>query len=167
MNKKYWISIRNLFLVIVSAMVLFSYIYYKGHDRSYRVFGVTYMTMNNPFYEVVNNELVKVKESHGERLISMDPALDIEKQISQIEYFMDIGVDGIFINPVDSTAILPVLQKTKDRKIPIIAVDASIVGDNVCDSTIVSDNYDAGVQCALDMMKIKEEANIILLRHTN
>ena len=157
---------RNFFLVIVCTMVFFSFVYFKGQSRSHRVFGVTYMTMNNPFYEVVNNELTKVIEANGDQLIALDPALDIDKQIQQIEYFMEMSVDGIFINPVDSSAILPVLQKAKDRGIIIIAVDASIIGDNVCDSTIVSDNYDAGVQCALDMMKRKEEANIVLLRHS-
>ena len=102
---------RNFFLVIVCTMVFFSFVYFKGQSRSHRVFGVTYMTMNNPFYEVVNNELTKVIEANGDQLISLDPALDIDKQIQQIEYFMEMSVDGIFINPVDSSAILPVLQK--------------------------------------------------------
>lgn len=32
--------------------------------------------------------------------------------------------------------------------------------------TIVSDNYDAGVQCAKDMMERLDSANIVLLKHT-
>ena len=35
------------------------------------------------------------------------------------------------------------------------------------ETTVVSDNYDAGVKCALDMMQRFEKARIVLLEHQN
>ena len=82
------------------------YVKYEIPNISHKVFGVTYMTMNNPFYEVINNELLKVVESYGDDLLTLDPALDIDKQIEQIYSFIEQKVDGIFVNPIDSKKVL-------------------------------------------------------------
>lgn len=81
------------------------------------------MTMNNPFYTVIQNELVKVVESRGDRLVLRDPMLDPDKQSEQIEEFIKMKVDGIFINPVDSITIEESLQEAKDAGIPVIVID--------------------------------------------
>ncbi|WRK52875.1 hypothetical protein SD457_22065 [Coprobacillaceae bacterium CR2/5/TPMF4] len=80
---------------------------YQSPSTQNRVFGVTYMTMNNPFYEVINNELIKVIEQHEDQLLVRNPALDVDKQIEQIYSFIDRQVDGIFINPIDSQKSRP------------------------------------------------------------
>ena len=82
--------------------------------------------MNNTFYEVINNELLKEIENRGDQLLVRDPALDIDKQIEQIYDFIDEDVDGIFINPVDSKKVTPALKAAKKAGIPIIVMDASI-----------------------------------------
>ena len=48
-------------------------------------FGATYMTMNNPFFGVMNDAIKAAVEANGDTLITLDPALDAVKQISQIE----------------------------------------------------------------------------------
>ena len=42
------------------------------------LFGATYMTMNNPFYEVIDEELRNQVEAGGDVMITMDPQLSIE-----------------------------------------------------------------------------------------
>lgn len=155
-------------LMITIAVMIVGTIYarYIGPDTSHYVFGVTYMTMNNPFYEVINNELLKIVESHNDQLITLDPALEIEKQTEQIYSLIDRKVDGIFINPIDSEKILPALEAAKKANIPVIVLDAPVLDNTLSRCTIVSDNYDAGVQCALDMMAKMDHANIILLKHS-
>ena len=39
-----------------------------------RKLGAVYMTLNNPFYEVIDEEIRTVVENHGDILISRDPA---------------------------------------------------------------------------------------------
>lgn len=164
--KKHWsIRVGAAMLVFISIFGIY-FLGYKPPSRQNRVFGVTFMTMNNPFYEVINNELWKVIENNGDALITLDPVLDIKKQNEQIQYFIDKKVDGIFINPIDSEAIKPALEKAEKAGIPIIAVDAPVKNSELVDVTVVSDNYDAGVQCAKDMMSRFDQAKIILLKHT-
>lgn len=155
------------FIVIGLIMVLPLYFIYTDPSFfSCRKFGVTYMTMNNPFYEVINNELRKEIESRGDQLIVRDPLLDLEKQTEQIEQFISMDVDGIFINPVDSEAIEPVLRKAELAGIPVIAIDVPLSNSASVVSTIVSDNYDAGVQCAEHIMTHFEGGSIALLKHS-
>jgi len=129
-------------------------------------FGATYMTLNNPFFEVIDNELRNVIEANGDILITTDPQLSLERQIEQIHYMIEQGCQVLFINPVDSKGLVEVLKEAKQKGIIIIAVDTDVYnGNDYVDYTIVSDNYKAGVLCAQDMMKHKKTANILILQH--
>lgn len=157
-----WIIITLTAMIICTVYATYATPSFSSH----KVFGVTYMTMNNPFYEVIDNELRKEIEKNGDELMTLDPALDVEKQQQQIYTFIDEKVDGIFINPIDSEKVKPALQAAKEAHIPVIVVDAPVNDSNLVNCTIVSDNYDAGVQCAKDMMNQMDSAQIILLKHT-
>lgn len=161
---------KNMTYIIIFFMVLiiFTVIYniYTAPVAKHKVFGVSYMTMNNPFYKIINNEILKVVEKNNDTLITLDPELDVDKQNEQIYKFIDAKVDGIFINPIDFEQSEPALQAAKRANIPVIVIDAPVSDESLVDCTIVSDNYDAGVQCAKDMMERLDSANIVLLKHT-
>lgn len=139
--------------------------YWSANHVDQRVFGATYMTMNNQFYKILNNELQTQIERNGDHLITLDPALNQVKQNEQIEYLVKKKVDAIFLNPVDWKKIRSGLKAAKKAHIPIIVIDAPVYDKDLVDVTIVSDNYRAGVQCAKDMMKRKKNAKIALLTH--
>ena len=61
------------------------------------LFGATYMTMNNPFYEVIDEELRNQVEAGGDVMITMDPQLSIERQIEQIKTMMAEGIDVLIV----------------------------------------------------------------------
>ena len=88
-----------------------------------------------------------------------------EKQNEQIEEFISKKVDGIFVNPIDSSKLTS-LESAREAGIPIIAIDASVENKDLIDCVIESDNYDAGVLCAQDMMKRMQSADIVLLKHS-
>lgn len=141
------------------------YLRVREKDRTYR-FGATYMTMNNPFYEIIDDEIRSVLEARGDVLITRDPALDVEKQMEQVQEMIDRKVDGIFINPVDWKAVGPALTQAAEAGIPIIVVDSDVFDSNVVSCTVVSDNYQAGVLCAEHLMKTRDQGNILLLTHS-
>lgn len=149
-------------------LIIFTVTYniYTAPVAKHKIFGVSYMTMNNPFYKIINNEILKVVEKNNDTLITLDPELDVDKQNEQIYKFIDAKVDGIFINPIDFEQIEPALQAAKRANIPVIIIDAPVSDESLVNCTIVSDNYDAGVQCAKDMMERLDSANIVLLKHT-
>lgn len=161
---------KNMTYIIIFFMVLIiftvTYNIYTAPVTKHKVFGVSYMTMNNPFYKIINNEILKVVEKNNDTLITLDPELDVDKQNEQIYKFIDQKVDGIFINPIDFEQSEPALQAAKRANIPVIVIDAPVSDESLVDCTIVSDNYDAGVQCAKDMMERLDSANIVLLKHT-
>lgn len=167
MNKRNLKSLIVLLVIVGSMMIGVIYYAYQYPKTQNRIFGVTYMTMNNPFYEVINNELLKTIEEQGDQLLVRDPALDVDKQIEQIYSFIDDHVDGIFINPIDSKKITPALEAAHHAGIPVIVVDAPVIDEELVNCTIVSDNYNAGVQCAKDMISRFDSAQIVLLKHTN
>ncbi len=161
---------KNMTYIIIFFMVLIiftvTYNIYTAPVAKHKIFGVSYMTMNNPFYKIINNEILKVVEKNNDTLITLDPELDVDKQNEQIYKFIDAKVDGIFINPIDFEQIEPALQAAKRANIPVIIIDAPVSDESLVNCTIVSDNYDAGVQCAKDMMERLDSANIVLLKHT-
>lgn len=170
--KKYtgWMICVSLMLLItlVGSVQLFSYA--KAHmttaTKDPILFGATYMTMNNPFYEVIDQELRNVVEANGDILITRDPQLSLERQIQEIREMIEEGIQILIVNPVDSKGLVEVLMEAKQQGIFIIAIDTNVYqGDDFIDYTIVSDNYQAGVLCARHVMEKKEQANIIILEH--
>lgn len=161
-------SKKSLYIIIgliVATLLGTVYTSYLTPPNTHLVFGATYMTMNNPFYEVINNELRKEIEQNGDELIVRNPELNTDKQNEQIEEFVSKKVDGIFVNPIDSKK-LSSLESAREAGIPVIAIDASVDNTDLIDCVIESDNYDAGVLCAQNMMKRMQSANIVLLKHS-
>lgn len=134
----------------------------KAEDKP-RKFGTTYMTMNNPYFKVIDNSIKEVVESNGDILISRDPAQDQEKQNNQIQEMIDEGVSAIFLNPVDWKGVRPALIACKKAGIPVFNIDTYVYDEEYVTSIIASDNYLAGVQCAQDLMKKLPSADIVIL----
>lgn len=175
MNQKQIQQKRKLLLdIIVFAffgLILFFYvkaflIYREDYGKHRMIIGATYMTMNNQFYTAINNEIKSAVEAKGDKLITLDPALDQEKQNEQIRYLIEEGADVIILNPVDWKEVKSGLKEAKQAGIPIIVVDTEVYDEEYVTTTIVSDNYQAGTLCARDMMKKKNQANILVLTHT-
>ena len=125
--------------------------------------GATYMTMNNPYFVAMNNSMEEAIESNGDILISRDPAQNQEKQNSQIQEMIDEGVSAIFLNPVDWKNVKPALVACRNAGVPVFNIDTYVQDKGYVVSVIASDNYQAGVQCAADMMKKCSRADIVIL----
>ncbi len=157
----------RFWLVMTAVCALASLLFTVGlARRPHRVFAATYMTMNNPFYQVIHTELNKAVTARQDTLIVRDPLMNPEKQIEQVEGFIADHVDGIFVNPVDSVSLGPVLRRAQKAGIPVIAVDSTLKDDSMLASTVISDNYDAGRKCGEDLLKKTDSARIWLLRHS-
>ena len=165
---------RKIFLTLIIALTILAvgFQHFVTTDYSLRQnehrrkLGAVYMTLNNPFYEVIDEEIRTAVENHGDVLISRDPALSVDKQVEEIGNLIDAGVELIFINPVDWTKIEPALELARAANIPVIAIDTNVEDDSLVACTVVSDNYAAGVQCAEHLLKNSEGGKIALLKHS-
>ena len=119
------------------------------------------MTMNNSFYKAITDEIEKQINDRGDILYTRDPALDVDKQNEQINDLIEMGIDVLIINPVDYSKVNASLKKAKEKGIKIIVIDAQLDDDTIADTTVLSNNYDAGVQCAKDMMRNRASAKIV------
>ena len=166
--------LKDWIIPIISGAILFSVliglkITYNGiHKHIPRVFGATYMTMNNPYFSVLNESLREVIEANGDILLTRDPAQSQDRQNQQILEMIDEGIKVLFANPVDSKTIEPALEACKKAKVAVFVVDTEVQDRANVVSVIQSDNYRAGELVAEDMMKrLPKGANIVLLSHYN
>lgn len=157
-----------LLIIIVGTVYLLdgSHDYSIGQNENAMKFGVSFMTMNNPFFEVIDESIKATVEANGDIVMTRDPALDSNRQIAQIREMIDEGVDGLFICPVDFDKILPVIKEAREKGVIIVIVDTPIYDESLADVMVVSDNYLAGSLCAEYLMKQKDSAKILILEHT-
>lgn len=173
MNKNYKKIMILVSLILTIIFIIISLKVLEKTDEDYSArkiesrnkFGATYMTTNSEYFEIINDEIRSVVESNGDILIARDAALDKEKQIEQINEFIRLKVKAIFINPVDWKDLKPALMSAKRANIPVIVVDTPVYDNQLVACTVISDNYDAGVQCAKYLMQKKDKAKIMLIEH--
>lgn len=157
------ISCWLLLLAMACATLL-----YQGRDknedgtRPVRV-GAVFMTMNNPFFEVLNDEIEARVRQQGDVYYTLDGKMSQKKQNEQIQGLIDTGIDVLIVNAVDWIEVCPALKKVKEAGIKIIAVDTEIYDNELVDAFVVSDNYRAGALCAQSLMSYKREARVLLL----
>lgn len=130
-----------------------------------RIFGATYMTRNNPYFDVLNDAIAEVVEGNGDILISRDPCQDQEKQNGQILELIDEGIEILFLNPVDWETVRPALVACQEAGVVVINVDTVVKDREYVTSIIETDNYQAGVLCAEDMMRRVDEAKIVIINN--
>jgi ribose transport system substrate-binding protein len=70
---------------------------------------------------------------------------DVNLQISQVETFINDGVDAIVLLPFDGAAMTPVAMKAMKAGIPVINVDREFDDPNAARVTVLGDNYGMGV----------------------
>ena len=70
---------------------------------------------------------------------------DVNLQISQVETFINDGVDAIVLLPFDGAAMTPVALKAMEAGIPVINVDREFNDPNAARITVLGDNYGMGV----------------------
>lgn len=169
-KKRFWLTVIYMVALLISIVLLFvldkNYDYSLGQHENANKFGISFMTMNNPFFEVIDESIRTTVEANGDIVITRDPALDSDRQITQIREMIEEEVDGIFICPVDYEKILPVIMEAKEKGIYIVLVDTAIMDESLADSVVVSDNYHAGELCAKYLMEQKSSAKILILEHT-
>lgn len=128
-----------------------------------RVFGATYMTRNNPYFDVLHEAIEEGVSGNGDILISRDPSQDQDKQNAQIMEMIEEGIEVLFLNPVDWERVKPALEACREAGVLVINIDTVVKDREYVISVIETDNYQAGVLCAQEMMKQVDSARIVII----
>lgn len=159
------ITVAVIFAVGLSMLVLPQKDLSLHQNEKKTIFGGVYMTLNNPFYQIIDTEMRSLIEANNGVLLTRNPSLNAERQQEQILELVDLGAKAIFVNPVDVDNISPALIKAREKNVKIIAIDTNFPDNNLADCTIVSDNYLAGMQCGQHLLAHRSSAHIALLTH--
>jgi ribose transport system substrate-binding protein len=131
-----------------------------------KLFGVSFQTMNNPFFVDLNNGLKKVIEAKGDRLVTLDAQFNSLKQKNDVADLLQQQPAAIFINPVNWEGIKGTLIEAKRRKVPVIIVDAPVSDPDLVLCQVASDNVEAGRLACEALAKVKPEAKVAILHQS-
>ncbi len=97
------------------------------------------------FWKSIHAGAVKASREQGAYVIWKGPVRedDRDEQIKVMETFISQNVDGIVIAPLDSKALVPVLNDARARKIPVAIIDSGVEWDGAV-TFIATDNEKAG-----------------------
>lgn len=167
-ERYFWGSVGVLLVcLLLAGLAQLSHLDLSARQNEHRrKMGAVYMTLNNPFYEIVDEEIRMEVERHGDVLISRDPALSVDRQEEEVRELINEGVEILFINPADWQRIEPALKEAYAAHVPVIAIDTNVQDEKYVASTVVSDNYLAGLQCAQHLLDNSKGGHIALLKHS-
>lgn len=91
---------------------------------------------------------------------------DREEQIKVVENFVNTGVNGIVLAPLDDTALAPVVQSAVDHQIPVVIIDSDLKSDAYT-SFCATDNFKGGQMAGDELARIlgDKDAQVLLLRY--
>ncbi|MBA4385550.1 MAG: D-ribose ABC transporter substrate-binding protein [Anaerolinea sp.] len=109
--------------------------------------GLVISTLNNPFFVTLRDGAQAAADAAGAKLIVVDAQDDSAKMTAGIEDLINKKVSALLINPTDSDAVVPSIQKANEAGIPVFTVDRGANGGTVV-SHIASDNVAGGMMAA-------------------
>ncbi len=128
-----------------------------------RLFGVSFQTMNNPFFVELNAGIEEVVKSHGDRLVTLDAQYNSLKQRNDFSDLLLKGAAGVFLNPVNWEGVKGSLLRAKEEGAPVVVVDAPVKSKDLVLSQVASDNVEAGRLAARALAKVRPDAKVVIL----
>src|SRR5215813_13630603 len=109
--------------------------------------GLVTKTEVNPFFVKMREAAAAEAEKQGAKLIARFGKFDgdNEGQVAAVEDLISAGVKGILITPSNSTGVLGVIKKARDKGILVIALDTATDPADAVDATLATDNFEAGL----------------------
>jgi len=128
-----------------------------------RVFGVSFQTMNNPFFVDLNEGIKSVVQARGDRLVTLDAQWNSFKQKNDLSDMILQDASAIFINPVNWEGIKGSLLQAKRKGVPCVIVDAPVRDEELVLCQVASDNVEAGRLAARALAKARPDAKLVIL----
>lgn len=168
LNPFFYFFVHILIMLVAVGLIWLIYVA-RPFSATKLHFASSYMTMNNDFYPVLNEQVANYVDSKNDILVNRDPALKVDKQVQEIHAFTRQRYNAIILNPIasDSPKIASAVKQAAQKGIKVIVVDNPLRDDRYVTCTIVSANYQAGVMDAKQLMKKRKRAQILLLTQTD
>jgi len=109
--------------------------------------GLITKTETNPFFVKMREGAQKEADAAGVKLLTAAGKNDGDNasQVTAIENMVTAGVKGILLVPSDTKAIIPTVQKARDKGVYVITLDTPLSPMDAADALFATDNFKAGV----------------------
>ncbi len=92
--------------------------------------GMSQCNLGEPWRVQMNLDIQNAAEKHPEiKIVFKDAQNDSLKQRSQIEEFINAGVDLIIVSPKEAAPLTPPIAAAYQKGIPVIVLDRRVLGD--------------------------------------
>jgi len=92
--------------------------------------GMSQANKGEPWRQAMNDQIQAAAEAHPElSVVFADAAQDNAKQVSQVESFLQQGIDLLIISPNEAAPLTDVVAKAYKKGIPVIVLDRKVNGD--------------------------------------
>ena len=105
--------------------------------------GVSVSTLNNAFFVGLKSGVEKGAKAQGFDLVQTNANGDAQQQVNDAINLLSQGVTALVLNPIDSKAIIPAVEKANAMGIPVFTLDRGSDGGKVT-SFVASDNVALG-----------------------
>ncbi len=105
--------------------------------------------MTHEFWKSIHAGAVKASRELGVEILWKGPQKEDDRaqQITVVEDFINRGVDGIVLAPLDDRALCRPVQDAVRENIPVVIIDSGLQGQDYI-SFVATDNYQGGVLAA-------------------
>jgi D-xylose transport system substrate-binding protein len=124
--------------------------------------GVSWSNFQEERWKTDEAAIKAALEKAGMKYISADAAGSAEKQAADVESLITKGANALVILAWDQDAILPSVQKAKQRGIPVIAYDRLIQDKDVYYLTF--NNVEVGRMQARAVYKVQPKGNYVFIK---
>jgi len=141
-------------LVVVAAVVVLAFVFRK-RGQAEPTIAVIPKGMTHSFWMSVHDGADKAGKEFGYKIAWNGPIRerDVEGQSQIVEDFIQQGVAGVVLAPVDDGGLVPKVEQLAEKKIPCVIIDSGIKTDKYV-SFVATDNYEGGRLAARRMGKI-------------
>lgn len=94
---------------------------------------------------ITKSAVAEAEKYSDVELVQAEATNDVNLQISQIEQFINDGVDAIVLLPFDGAALTEVATQAMEAGIVVVNVDREFDDPNAARTTVLGDNYGMGV----------------------
>lgn len=111
------------------------------------VIGLITKTETNPFFVKMKEGAQRAADAQGVKLLTGAGASDgdNEGQVTAMENMINAGAKGILITPSDTKAIVPSIQKAREKGVLVIALDTPTDPQDASDALFATNNFNAGL----------------------
>jgi ribose transport system substrate-binding protein len=105
--------------------------------------GFSVSTLNNAFFVGLKLGVEKGSKEQGFELVQTNANGDAQQQVNDANNLLSQGITALVLNPIDSKAIIPAVEKANQMGIPVFTLDRGSDGGKVT-SFVASDNVALG-----------------------